>query len=105
VSLYRDLLDEDAGSEQRLVGVARAGARATVTFDEPARLNALSARLVLQTKRALSELTAAPDVLVVVLTGAGRETALTMEEFAEPNCFTTAPFHASVRARLERHSS
>jgi 2-(1,2-epoxy-1,2-dihydrophenyl)acetyl-CoA isomerase len=35
---------------------------------------------------------------------AGWETALTMEEFAEPNCFTTAPFHAAVRARLERRS-
>lgn len=28
-----------------------------------------------------------------------------MEEFADPNCSTTARFHAAVRARLERPSS
>ena len=32
---------------------------------------------------------------------AGWDTALVPEEFAEPNCFTTAPFQAAVRARLE----
>jgi hypothetical protein len=35
VTLYRDLLDEGGGSGQRLVRVERAGARATVTLDEP----------------------------------------------------------------------
>jgi 2-(1,2-epoxy-1,2-dihydrophenyl)acetyl-CoA isomerase len=72
MSLYRDLLDEGAGSEERLVAVERAGARARVTLDAPARLNALSAPLVLQAKQALSELTADPDIRVVVLAGAGR---------------------------------
>jgi 2-(1,2-epoxy-1,2-dihydrophenyl)acetyl-CoA isomerase len=36
---------------------------------------------------------------------AGWETALALEEFAEPNCFTTAPFRAAVRGRLEGSSS
>jgi 2-(1,2-epoxy-1,2-dihydrophenyl)acetyl-CoA isomerase len=72
VSLYGDLLNEGGCSEQRLVTVTRVGARATVTLEEPARLNVLSAPLVLQTKQALSELSADPDVRVVVLTGAGR---------------------------------
>jgi 2-(1,2-epoxy-1,2-dihydrophenyl)acetyl-CoA isomerase len=36
---------------------------------------------------------------------AGWNTALALEEFAEPNCFTTAPFQAAVRARLARCSS
>lgn len=36
---------------------------------------------------------------------AGWETALALEAFAEHNCFTTAPFQATVRARLEASSS
>jgi len=36
---------------------------------------------------------------------AGWETALALEEFPEPDCVTTAPFHAAVRARLEDSSS
>jgi 2-(1,2-epoxy-1,2-dihydrophenyl)acetyl-CoA isomerase len=36
---------------------------------------------------------------------AGWQTALTMEEFAEPNCFTTVTFHAAVRDRVERPPS
>lgn len=30
------------------------------------------------------------------------DTSLTMEEFAEPNCFTTAPFQQAVRGVLDR---
>src|SRR5215211_2336103 len=36
---------------------------------------------------------------------AGWATALALEEFAEPNCFTTALFQATVRARLEASAS
>lgn len=35
---------------------------------------------------------------------AGWETSLTMEEFAEPNCFTAAALPAAVRAGRERSS-
>jgi 2-(1,2-epoxy-1,2-dihydrophenyl)acetyl-CoA isomerase len=36
---------------------------------------------------------------------AGWDTAPALEVFAEPDCFTTAPFQAAVRARLEGVSS
>jgi 2-(1,2-epoxy-1,2-dihydrophenyl)acetyl-CoA isomerase len=33
------------------------------------------------------------------------ESTITMEEFAEPNCFTTAAFQQSVRSMRERGPS
>jgi len=53
----------------------------------------------------------APHALAMVMplrraaADAGWDTALALEELAEPNCFTTAPFQATVRARLEASSS
>jgi 2-(1,2-epoxy-1,2-dihydrophenyl)acetyl-CoA isomerase len=43
-----------------------------VTLDEPDRLNALSARMVIQVKQTLAELVADPAIRAVVLTGAVR---------------------------------
>ena len=109
MSLYRDVLGEGCpGSEQRLVAVARAGARATVTLDELARLITLTAPLVLQTDRMIGlppHALAVAKPLLRAAADAGWETALTMEQFAEPNCFATAPFRSAARARLEGSSS
>ncbi|WP_094286214.1 enoyl-CoA hydratase/isomerase family protein [Mycobacterium lehmannii] len=51
------------------VRVEHRGDRAVVTLDEPRRLNVLSAPLVRQLRRALTDLDADPDVRSVVLTG------------------------------------
>lgn len=52
--------------------VERGAERAIVTLDEPDRLNALSARMVIQVKQTLTELVADPAIRTVVLTGAGK---------------------------------
>jgi hypothetical protein len=44
------------------VRVQRAGTRATITFNEPERFNALSAALVIQAKSAIAELVDEPGV-------------------------------------------
>lgn len=71
--LYADLIAQgnDPGAPRR-VRVEHRGDRAVVTLDDPDKLNVLSAPLVLQLKRALTELARDPDVRCVVLTGAGR---------------------------------
>jgi 2-(1,2-epoxy-1,2-dihydrophenyl)acetyl-CoA isomerase len=98
--LYRDLLGEDCpGSEQRLVAVARAGA--TATLDELARLTTLTAQLVLQTDRMIGlppQALAVAKPLLRATADAGWETALTMEQFAEPNSLATAPFRSAASA-------
>jgi 2-(1,2-epoxy-1,2-dihydrophenyl)acetyl-CoA isomerase len=70
-SMYQTMVStgDDADAPQRL-RVDRRGDRAVVTLDEPQRLNVLSAPLVRQLRRALTELDAEPDVRSVVLTGA-----------------------------------
>jgi 2-(1,2-epoxy-1,2-dihydrophenyl)acetyl-CoA isomerase len=69
-SLYRTMVAEgdDPDAPQR-VRVQRRGDRAVVTLDEPNRLNVLSAPLVRQLRRALTDLDGDPDVRSVVLTG------------------------------------
>lgn len=71
VSLYRKILAEgDDPSAPSRVQVDRRGDRAVVTFDEPDRLNVLSAPLVRQLRRALVALADDVDIRTVVLTGA-----------------------------------
>lgn len=70
-SLYAELLDEGAATDEPRVEVTRREGSAIVTFSEPERLNVLSAPLVAQTKAALTELAADPAIRTVVLTGAG----------------------------------
>jgi 2-(1,2-epoxy-1,2-dihydrophenyl)acetyl-CoA isomerase len=71
-SLYQSMLaaGDDPSAPDR-VRVDHRGDRAVVTLDEPGRLNALSAPLVRQLRRALQSLAADPAVRTVVLTGAG----------------------------------
>ncbi|WP_083409881.1 enoyl-CoA hydratase/isomerase family protein [Mycolicibacterium rutilum] len=69
--LYRAMVaaGDDPDAPQR-VRVEHRGDRAVVILDEPRRLNVLSAPLVRQLRRALTDLEADPDVRSVVLTGA-----------------------------------
>jgi 2-(1,2-epoxy-1,2-dihydrophenyl)acetyl-CoA isomerase len=70
-SMYPALVAEgDAEEAPRRVEVSRDGDRALVTLADPERLNALSAPLVRQLRRALEELVHDPALRTVVLTGA-----------------------------------
>lgn len=70
-SLYDRLVaDGDDAQAPRRVHVDHRGDRAVVTLDESDRLNALSAPLVRQLRRALGDLAADTAVRTVVLTGA-----------------------------------
>ncbi|WP_041302798.1 enoyl-CoA hydratase/isomerase family protein [Mycolicibacterium rhodesiae] len=60
---------DDPDAPER-VRVQLRGDRAVVTLDEPKRLNVLSAPLVRQLRRALTELDADPDLRSVIITGA-----------------------------------
>ncbi|AEV71012.1 enoyl-CoA hydratase/carnithine racemase [Mycolicibacterium rhodesiae NBB3] len=70
-SVYRTMIAEgdDPDAPER-VRVQLRGDRAVVTLDEPKRLNVLSAPLVRQLRRALTELDADPDLRSVIITGA-----------------------------------
>jgi 2-(1,2-epoxy-1,2-dihydrophenyl)acetyl-CoA isomerase len=72
LGIYRELVEEGESRSERLVHVERAAERAIVTLDEPDRLNALSARMVIPVKQTLAELVADPAIRTVVLTGAGK---------------------------------
>ena len=72
MSIYQELVAEGRAAEETYVRVDREGDRAVVTLDEPERLNVLTAPLVVQLKRALTELATDPEIRGVVLTGAGR---------------------------------
>lgn len=71
MSIYATLVHEGRTAERRHVHVERCDDRAIVTLDEPERLNALSAPMVIQVKEALAGLAADPRIRSVVLTGAG----------------------------------
>jgi 2-(1,2-epoxy-1,2-dihydrophenyl)acetyl-CoA isomerase len=69
-SLYRAMVAEgDDPKAAERVQVQRRGDRAVVTLDEPKRLNVLSAPLVRQLRRVLTDLDADHDVRSVVITG------------------------------------
>src|ERR1700752_5128585 len=70
-SLYRGMVaDGDDPEAPRRIRVEHRGDRAVVTFDEPDRLNVLSAPLVRQLRRALDALVVDTNIRSVVLTGA-----------------------------------
>jgi 2-(1,2-epoxy-1,2-dihydrophenyl)acetyl-CoA isomerase len=70
-SLYNSMVaDGDDPEAPRRIRVEHRGDRAVVTFDEPDRLNVLSAPLVRQLRRALDALVADTGIRSVVLTGA-----------------------------------
>lgn len=59
-------------TEYRVVKVERADRILTITLNEPEALNAYSARMTGELRRALGEAAEDPDVRVVILTGAGK---------------------------------
>lgn len=69
---YDELMAAAAADERELVRCERSGDRARLVLDDPAKLNVLSAPLVLQLRRRLDELAAEPEVRTVILAGAGR---------------------------------
>jgi 2-(1,2-epoxy-1,2-dihydrophenyl)acetyl-CoA isomerase len=66
---YEDVIAEGEAEERVLVHVDRRDERAVVRLDDPDKRNVLSAGLVIQLQRALTELTNDPDVRTIVLTG------------------------------------
>jgi 2-(1,2-epoxy-1,2-dihydrophenyl)acetyl-CoA isomerase len=70
-TMYREIVAEgdDPGAAQR-VHVEHKGDRALITLADPDRLNALSAPLVRQLRRALEQLTREHELRSIVLTGA-----------------------------------
>ena len=66
---YEELVAEAEADVRTLVRVARAGAVATVTLDDPAKYNVLSAPLTVQLRRHLQTLVVDRGVRVIVLTG------------------------------------
>jgi 2-(1,2-epoxy-1,2-dihydrophenyl)acetyl-CoA isomerase len=67
---FYDELTSDGRNGERMVLVERGAGRAVVTLEDPAKLNTLSAPLVLQLKAALEELVAERAIRAIVLTGA-----------------------------------
>src|SRR5215204_6137478 len=72
MSFYSRLHEDGESASERYVDVTRRESSAVITFAEPERLNVLSAPLVVQTKAAIAELAAAPEIRSVIITGAGR---------------------------------
>jgi 2-(1,2-epoxy-1,2-dihydrophenyl)acetyl-CoA isomerase len=69
MTFYDDLLSHGREHADALVRVDRGGDRAVVTLDDPAKLNVLSAPLVMQLRAALEELAGDRAIRAIVLTG------------------------------------
>jgi 2-(1,2-epoxy-1,2-dihydrophenyl)acetyl-CoA isomerase len=69
MTFYDELVRTGADAQERLVTVARGSDRAVVTLDDPAKLNVLSAPLVIQLKAALQDLSADRAIRAIVITG------------------------------------
>jgi 2-(1,2-epoxy-1,2-dihydrophenyl)acetyl-CoA isomerase len=67
---YATLIADAQADPRPLVQVARTGAVATVTLNDPAKYNVLSAPLSWQLRESLAKVAADPAVRVVILTGA-----------------------------------
>jgi len=67
---YADTVTAARGADPDLVLVEREGSRATVTMNDPDKLNPLSAALTVRLREALTELAADERVRAIVLTGA-----------------------------------
>ena len=69
---YSQVVEEARAGGAELVLVAREGAHATVTLNEPDRLNPLSAELTVRLRDVLTELAADESLRAIVLTGTDR---------------------------------
>jgi 2-(1,2-epoxy-1,2-dihydrophenyl)acetyl-CoA isomerase len=70
MTFYDDLVSRGREQRDAVIRVDRGADRAVVTLDDPAKLNVLSAPLVMQLKSALGELLADRAIRSIVLTGA-----------------------------------
>jgi 2-(1,2-epoxy-1,2-dihydrophenyl)acetyl-CoA isomerase len=70
MTFYEELVSNGREQPNPVVRVDRATDRATVTLDDPDKLNVLSAPLVQQLRAALEELAADRSIRAIVLTGA-----------------------------------
>jgi 2-(1,2-epoxy-1,2-dihydrophenyl)acetyl-CoA isomerase len=68
-SMYETFVDDGRAEPREAVRVERRGDRAVVVLAEPERLNVLSAAVVAQLKRALTDLAADRAIRSIVLTG------------------------------------
>jgi 2-(1,2-epoxy-1,2-dihydrophenyl)acetyl-CoA isomerase len=69
MSTYPEMLEQGRAEERELVRVERAGAHAIVTLCDPARLNSLTAGLVLPLQEHLAALASDPGLRAIVITG------------------------------------
>jgi 2-(1,2-epoxy-1,2-dihydrophenyl)acetyl-CoA isomerase len=69
MTIYARLLQQGGAETRALVGVEQSGSNAVVTLRDPARLNCLSAGMMVQLRARLSELAADPGLRAIVLTG------------------------------------
>lgn len=67
---YREMVASAASDKQQYVDVSRNGASATITMNNPKRLNSLTATLCYQLHQAIREITDDLDIRTVILTGA-----------------------------------
>jgi enoyl-CoA hydratase/carnithine racemase len=91
------ILNHETGTDQLLVEVA--GSVATVTFNNPARRNALTAQMRAALPGVLTALNADGDVRVVVATGAGEAAFMSGADISEFAAQRTAP---ADRAAFDR---
>ena len=91
------ILNHETGTDQLLVEVA--GSVATVTFNNPARRNALTAQMRAALPGVLAALNADGDVRVVVATGAGEAAFMSGADISEFAAQRTAP---ADRAAFDR---
>jgi enoyl-CoA hydratase/carnithine racemase len=91
------ILNHDTGTDQLLVEVA--DSVATVTFNNPARRNALTAQMRAALPGVLTALNADGDVRVVVATGAGEAAFMSGADISEFAAQRTAP---ADRAAFDR---
>jgi len=70
MTFYEQMVADGAQDGEAMVGVRRSAEHAVVTLEDPAKLNTLSAPLVLQLKATLQELVADRAIRAIVLTGA-----------------------------------
>lgn len=91
------IVNHETGTDQLLVEVA--GSVATVTFNNPARRNALTAQMRAALPGVLTALNADGDVRVVVATGAGEAAFMSGADISEFAAQRTAP---ADRAAFDR---
>jgi 2-(1,2-epoxy-1,2-dihydrophenyl)acetyl-CoA isomerase len=69
---YAELVASGQDEERRFVRVERGADRATVTLDDPGKLNVLSAPMMVQLREQIEALAADDAIRSIVITGAGR---------------------------------